>query len=457
MTVNLSIRLAQARNYALIAAFALGVLTACAVPAVRAPVPDSFVSVRGDTFYLQGKPYYFTGTHLWYGAYLGSPGKTGNRGRLLKELDILKRNGITNLRVLAASESSELVMSLRPAFQSAPGVYNEELLQGLDFLLMEMGKRDMKAVIFLNNYWQWSSGMSQYVNWITGKPVIDPDVSKDWNGFMQMSASFYRLEKAQTLYRNYMKAVITRRNTYTGLDYREDPVIMSWELANEPRPGSDQGGREYYKFFKEWIEDTAKFIRSLDSKHLITTGSEGSHGTLKDNELFMDSHATPQIDYVTFHLWLKNWSWFDIKRPEATYEDAVSKGLAYIDDHIEMAKKLNKPVVMEEFGIERDNGDYRLASGTVWRDRIYSRFLDLLYRRAAEGAPIAGSNFWGWGGLGRARHADFIWREGDEFTGDPPQEPQGLNSTFDADASTLKILKAHADAMQSLNSKSKED
>jgi mannan endo-1,4-beta-mannosidase len=427
-----------------------GLLTGCALTSAKSPAADAYVSVQGDTFYLHGEPYYFVGTNLWYGAYLGSPGKTGNRDRLREELDILKRNGITNLRVLAASESSELVMSLRPAFQPEPGKYNEELLQGLDYLLMEMGKRDMKAVIFLNNYWQWSSGMSQYVTWVTGQPIIDPDVFGDWNGFMQMSASFYRLEEAQALYRNYLSAVVNRRNSYTGVYYRDDPVIMSWELANEPRPGSNKEGRKYFQFFKDWIAGTAGYIQSLDSNHLVTTGSEGSWGTLNDNELFMDSHATPHIDYLTFHLWLKNWNWFDAKRPQATYEEALSKGYAYIDEHIEMARKLNKPVVLEEFGVERDNADYRIESGTVYRDRIYSRFFDLVYRRAAEGAPIAGSNFWGWGGLGRARNADFIWREDDEFTGDPPQEPQGLNSVFDVDVSTLRILKEHAAAMQGL-------
>lgn len=414
---------------------------------------SEFVTVQGDTFYLQGEPYYFVGTNFWYGAYLGSPGETGDRDRLLRELDILSRNGITNLRILAASESSDLIMSLHPTFQPEPGKYNEELLQGLDFLLMEMAKRNMKAVIFLNNYWQWSGGMSQYVAWITGEPIIDPDVSGDWSGFMQASASFYRFEEAQELFRKYMNTVVNRRNVYTGVNYREDPAIMAWELANEPRPGSNEGGREYYGFFKEWIADTAKYIHDLDENHLVTTGSEGSWGTLNDNELFMDSHRTPYIDYLTFHLWLKNWNWFDVTQPESTYEEALSKAFDYIDEHIEMAGQLNKPIVLEEFGVERDDADYKVQSGTVYRDRFYRRFFERIYARAAEGAPIAGSNFWSWGGLGRAQSDDFVWREGDGFTGDPPQEPQGLNSVFDVDASTLGILKAHAEAMQRLGRK----
>src|ERR687897_546109 len=65
---------------------------------------SSFVTVKGRHFELDGKPYYFAGANLWYGMYLGSPGKTGDRPRLLKELDQLASQGITNLRVLAISE-----------------------------------------------------------------------------------------------------------------------------------------------------------------------------------------------------------------------------------------------------------------------------------------------------------------------------------------------------------------
>ena len=39
---------------------------------------------------------------------------------------------------------------------------------------------------------------------------------------------------------------------------------------------------------------------------------------------------------------------------------------------------------------------------------------------------------------------DRMWRKGDPFTGDPPQDPQGLNSIFDADTSTIRIIREHA-------------
>ena len=156
-----------------------------------------FVTVKGRHFQLDGKPYYYAGANLWYGMYLGSPGSTGDRARLTKELDQLAAQGIMNLRVLAISEASGLKRAVTPAVLQRPGEIDDTLWQGLDFLLEEMARRDMKAVLYLNNFWQWSGGMSSYVSWSTGKAAADPDVTGDWNTFIDNSASFYRDAKAR--------------------------------------------------------------------------------------------------------------------------------------------------------------------------------------------------------------------------------------------------------------------
>jgi len=200
---------------------------------------SGFVTVKGRHFLLDGKPYYYAGANLWYGMYLGSPGKTGDRARLTKELDQLASQGVLNLRVLAISEASALKRAVRPAVLLEPKVVDQTLWEGLDFLLAEMAKRDMKAVLYLNNFWQWSGGMSQYIAWFNGKPVMDPDVTGDWNAFMDNSATFYREPQAQQAYRRVIERLVKRRNSLNGRSYSTDPTIMSWQLANEPRPGSD--------------------------------------------------------------------------------------------------------------------------------------------------------------------------------------------------------------------------
>lgn len=52
---------------------------------------------------------------------------------------------------------------------------------------------------------------------------------------------------------------------------------------------------------------------------------------------------------------------------------------------------------------------------------------------------VAGVNFWGWGGYAEPAHR--AWEPGDDYTGDPAQEDQGLNSVFATDKSTLEIIR----------------
>jgi len=114
---------------------------------------------------------------------------------------------------------------------------------------------------------------------------------------------------------------------------------------------------------------------------------------------------------------------------------------------------MGKPIVLEEFGINRDGGSFEPAAGVTFRDRFYQSIFQLLAKRAAAGDAIAGSNFWAWGGAGRTKNADFMWKPGDSFVGDPPQEAQGLYCVFDSDASTIRLISAHARQMSTIRTK----
>lgn len=414
--------------------------------------PSEFVRVEGTKFYMGNDSYYFTGINFWHGAYLGADLIPGGKERLLRELDMLKSYGIYNLRIMASSEESAMKMSVYPAFQKTPGIYNEFLFSGLDFLLDEMGKRNMKAIMVMNNYWQWSGGMAQYLSWATGDSVIDPDASGDWHGFMSFSADFYYNQSAQNLFLTYLEEVINRKNSINGKIYSHDPTIMSWELANEPRPHPQSlKKRDLLPGYYKWIDSTAKFIRKLAPNQLVTTGSEGLAGSLADSEIYFESHNLPSIDYITFHLWPKNWGWFMAEKQEETLPAVLEKATEYYKLHVKYAEMMKKPTVLEEFGIGRDLEWYLPGTPVNVRDTFLSLIFNLIETDIRSGMPIAGTNIWTWGGEGRAHRADALWIRGTDYTGDPPQEPQGLNSIFDVDTTTLKIIKDHYHFLKNLN------
>ena len=400
----------------------------------------NFVSVNGIRFFLNGKPYYFLGTNLWYGMNLGSKGESGDRQRLVNELDFLSNIGIKNLRVMAGSEGPDSEKwRIIPSLQSAPGEYNTDLLDGLDFLLYEMGKRNMKAIMCMNNFWHWSGGMAQYVSWENETTIPYPPIEGecDWQKFQEYASSFYSNKGAKDHYYNHIRFIVLRKNTYTGKLYRDDPTIMSWQLGNEPR------GINNREDFLDWIESSAHLIKEIDPNHLVTIGSEGSTAHPSSGNNFIKDHESKYIDYTTIHIWIQNWGWFDPSN-EKSLSTSIDKVQTYINEHEELAIKLNKPVVLEEFGISRDYNDYSSNSPITLRDKYFNEVFDIIFLKAKKGSPLAGSNFWAWGGFGRPSKPKSIWKKNDDFIGAPPHEFQGWYSIYNSDLSTIKIIKGFA-------------
>ncbi len=384
------------------------------------------MTVSDGKFALAGRAYYFVGANFWQGMNLGVDGPSGDRARLAEELDRLQQLGVTNLRVVASSEGPDTEpYRMVPALMISPGVYNESVLDGLDYLLAQMGQRGMRAVMVLNNYWHWSGGMAQYVSWHEGTSIPYPG---DWFAFMAYSARFYACAECQTWYRDHIETIVNRTNPYTGLKYRDDPAIFSWELANEPR-----------RYPGEWIDETAAYIKTLDPNHLVTTGSEGTPPW--ERQSFRETHNGPDIDYATIHIWPQNWGWYDPGNP-SSYLAAEAKARDYFGDHAADAAALGKPLVLEEFGLARDweplHDIYDPNSPMTYRDRFYAAMFEEVYASASSGGPAAGDNFWAWAGQARS---------GGDWMGDPPHETPGWYSVYDADVATLAVISTHAEQM----------
>ena len=165
-----------------------------------------FVHHKGNQFSLGNKPYYYIGANYWYGGYLGL-GKNKKQGveRLQKELDFLKANGVTNLRVLAGAEGSGAINGIqrvKPALQPQQGIFDEKELDGLDVLLFEMGKRNMKAVVYLSNNWEWSGGFLQYLNWNNKLPDSILRRKLSWNEMRDYVSKFYTCKSCIEDYKN---------------------------------------------------------------------------------------------------------------------------------------------------------------------------------------------------------------------------------------------------------------
>ena len=411
--------------------YMMALLLVCAT-AVKA---QSFVTVKNGRLYRDGKPYTFIGANYWYGAILGSKGKGGDRKRLNRELDEMKRLGINNLRILVGSDGEEgIKWKVSPVLQPSPSVYNDAILDGLDYLMMQLQRRGMVAVLYLNNSWEWSGGYGFYLEHAGAGKALQPN-EVGYSAYIKYASQFSTNKLAQQLFFNHLCFILKRTNRYTKKRYADDPAIMSWQIGNEPRAFD----KAVLPQFEAWLAKAAAMMKSIDKRHLVSVGSEGAFGCEADYDSWQRICADPNVDYCNIHIWPYNWSWAKKDSLSQNLQRAKDNTKEYIDRHLAICAKINKPLVMEEFGYPRDGFAFSKQSPTTARDAYYGYVFSLLAADAAKGGYFAGCNFWGWGGQAQPKHEQ--WEPGDDYTGDPAQEAQGLNSVFSSDTSTVNMIK----------------
>lgn len=196
--------------------------------------------------------------------------------------------------IMASSEGPDNEpFRMTPSLMPSPGVYNNEIFEKLDIVLETCRKLgSIRVIMSLGNFWHWSGGFAQYISWFTGEKINYP--SRDpatWPDFERSTEGFYTNENCQKLFKEHIKMIMNRRNSMNKVLYKQDPVIMAWELANEPRNAPF-----------EWIREIAGYIKSVGDRQLVTVGVEGIE---QDRKVFRKQHESKYVDFTTGHCWVE--------------------------------------------------------------------------------------------------------------------------------------------------------
>ncbi len=334
--------------------------------------PHEFVTTRGGTFSVGGAAWRFGGTNTYY---------LHQRSHYVID-SALNDAAAMSLRVVRAWAFADGSGGSYAALQPKPYVYDDAAFDALDYAVYKAGQLGLRLVLALVNNWPDYGGMAQYVTWFLGLP-------DDSYGAAVNHDRFYSTKSIQDCYRAYVKHVLTRFNHYTGLRYNEDPAIMTFELANEPRSRSDKTGQQLLA----WVAETSAYVKRLAPRQLVTTGDEGFYGdpassdypySNYEGDRWKDFLALPAIDYGTVHLYPQGWGENPAAKPGT---DPVSWGTTWITRHLSDGTALRKPVVIEEYGLAI-NAAQGVADEAA-RDRGYQAWTDTVLRQGG-----AGDQFW---------------------------------------------------------------
>ncbi|MBK5292303.1 MAG: cellulase family glycosylhydrolase [Acidobacteriia bacterium] len=299
---------------------------------------NEFVRRVGSTLMLGNRPFRFNGNNTYY---LQAEIAYGRIHTVEETLDKMADLGMP---VTRANAHNDHPPEKDPAaIQTAPGVFVEASLVALDQSIEEARKRNIRMILKLTNNWDAYGGIRRYVAWQLGR---NPGASE--------YSLFYTDETIRQWFRNYIRMILERRNTVTGNLYKDEPTILAWELGNElrnPTPGASSA-------LVAWMEEMARFIKSVDSNHLVADGGEGFdddpglYAGLSNRYAVSGGEGCsyhrmveiPAIDMASYHLYAATWGLND-----------TSDVKIWIQRHEEIARAANKVAYFGEYGRRAGN------------------------------------------------------------------------------------------------------
>ncbi|XP_030523690.1 mannan endo-1,4-beta-mannosidase 7 [Rhodamnia argentea] len=361
------------KHFALPLLVAIVVLHQACFHARQVEAGDGFVRARGIHFLLNGSPYYANGFNAYWLMYMASdPSQRHEVSAAFREAS---SHGLTVARTWAFSDGG-----YRP-LQYSPGSYNEQMFQGLDFVIAEARRYGIKLILSLVNDYENFGGKKQYVNWARSR-----------GQYLTSDDDFFRNAVVKGFYKNHVKTILYRYNGFTGVHYKDDPTIMAWELMNEPRCTSDASGRT----IQAWIMEMASFVKSIDRNHLLEVGLEGFYGQSTPQRKglnpgfdigtdFIANNRIPGIDFATIHSYPDQW----VSSSNNQYQ--LSFLSSWLNSHIQDAQYvLRKPLLLTEFGKSWKDPGF----STYQRDQLFNMVYYKVYASAKRGGAAAGSLFW---------------------------------------------------------------
>ncbi|MGB7760110.1 MAG: carbohydrate-binding protein [Bryobacteraceae bacterium] len=329
-----------------------------------------FITRKGGALYEGDVPFRFLG--------LASPNLFLNEAQLLPDFgnrfpdEFELRDALTSLQQIGARATRTFTLTVytpqdaAPVHLRGPRDYNEEAFRTLDKLLALCHEYDIRLIL----------------------PFIDSHSFKGVRGVDEFAAfrhkpgpEFFTDPQLKQDFKDLIADLLNRRNTVSGLLYKDDPAILAWQPANEAMSYfPDRGKPNNEALITDWTLEVAAFIKTIDHNHLVLAAGGNA-------ARYLDSSA---IDILSEHYY--------------EYWDKLGGGSGDIAARLDAdaaTYKGRKPLMADEFGMAStpmltrfmdDLVHGEVVGGLLWSIRSHRRDGGFYYHN--EAGSVFNSYHW---------------------------------------------------------------
>jgi hypothetical protein len=233
----------------------------------------TFITRRGDQLFEGDRPFRFISFNIpnlmviedAYEFTRPNPWRWPNEFEIEDALESVRQMGGQVVRTYVVSVKREGSDMGDFVHVRAPGEFHEEGFRALDKVIEIAGRKKIRVMIPFVDQAKWWGGIGEYAAF-RGKPA----------------EAFWTDRQIRDDFKATVRYLITRKNAYTGVAYRDEPAILGWQTGNE------------INSTPEWTREIAAYIKELDPNHLIIDGK-----SLRGVPVW--SLDDPNIDVITTH------------------------------------------------------------------------------------------------------------------------------------------------------------
>lgn len=323
--------------------------------------------------------------------------------------EVAANNSQTTARVFAHGINSTV------ALQPQQGVYNETVFKALDYIIARASHYGIRLILTFGNEWDSADSKINYL---------------EWGNATDNTNEFFTSTAIQNYYMDHITTMVNRNNTYTGVQYKNDPTIFAWNLMNEVRcecfpvtlypayPTNAECLPSCADALDAWVQMMANHTHSIDTNHLVTIGYEGFWGEYDADvqynpgngwagitgQNFSQNVAHDEIDFAEIHFWPDLW----FADQQNINTDVTTFLTNWFNQHAAVAHSLNKPLLLEEFGKAVNNtatgngvqANPKPGDISYIRDRyfetVYQMVNSSLTANSAPASTLRGAMWWQW-------------------------------------------------------------